>query len=57
MGFFNVSGGDAPVLKFIADNYAMSDNYHQGVMGGTGANFIYSAQETSASSATDTAIL
>ena len=41
MGFFNMSTGDAPVFKFIADNYAISDNYHQGVMGGTGANFIY----------------
>jgi phospholipase C len=38
MGFFNVSGGDAPAFKFIADNYTISDNYHQG---GTGANFIY----------------
>ncbi len=41
MGFVNMSTGDAPVLKFIADNYAISDNYHQGIMGGTGANFIY----------------
>ena len=41
MGFYNMSQGDAPVFKFIADNYAMSDNYHQGIMGGTGADFIY----------------
>jgi acid phosphatase len=41
MGFNNMAAGDAPVFKFIADNYAISDNYHQGVMGGTGANFIY----------------
>jgi acid phosphatase len=41
MGFFNMATGDAPVFKFIADNYAISDNYHQGIMGGTGANFIY----------------
>ena len=41
MGFYNMSQGDAPVFKFIADNYALSDNYHQGVMGGTGADFIY----------------
>ena len=41
MGFYNMKTGDAPVLKFIADNYAMSDNYHQGIMGGTGANFIF----------------
>jgi len=41
MGFYNMSQGDAPVFKFIADNYALSDNYHQGIMGGTGADFIY----------------
>jgi phospholipase C len=41
MGFFNMSQGDAPVFKFIADNYAISDNYHQAIMGGTGANFIF----------------
>jgi phospholipase C len=33
--------GDAPVFKFIADHYAMSDNFHQAVMGGTGASFIF----------------
>ncbi len=41
MGFYNMSQGDAPVFKFIADHYAMSDNFHQGIMGGTGASFIY----------------
>jgi len=41
MGFYNMSEGDVPVFKFIADNYALSDNYHQGIMGGTGADFIY----------------
>ena len=41
MGFYNISQGDAPVFKFIADHYAMSDNFHQGIMGGTGASFIY----------------
>jgi len=40
MGFYNVQQGDAPYLKSLADHYAMSDNYHQGVMGGTGANHI-----------------
>ncbi|MDQ2843995.1 MAG: phosphoesterase [Acidobacteriota bacterium] len=40
MGFFNVLNGDAPYLKQLADSYAMSDNYHQGIMGGTGANHI-----------------
>jgi acid phosphatase len=41
MGFYNMTQGDAPVFKFIADHYAMSDNFHQGIMGGTGASFIY----------------
>ena len=41
MGFWNMSQGDVPYLKFMADHYAISDNYHQGIMGGTGANFIY----------------
>jgi len=40
MGFYNVGNGDAPYLKFLADTYSMSDNYHQPLMGGTGANHI-----------------
>lgn len=40
MGFYNMLQGDAPYLKFLADNYAMSDNYHQAAMGGTGANHV-----------------
>ena len=32
--------GDAPYFKSLADNYAMSDNFHQSVNGGTGANHI-----------------
>ncbi|MFZ6754226.1 alkaline phosphatase family protein [Undibacterium sp. Dicai25W] len=39
MGFFNMNTGDAPYFKFLAQNYAMSDNYHQSILGGTGANF------------------
>ena len=39
MGFYNMSTGDAPYFKALADNFAISDNYHQAVMGGTGANF------------------
>lgn len=39
MGFFNMQGGDAPYLRALADRYAISDNYHQSIMGGTGANF------------------
>jgi acid phosphatase len=50
MGFYNMnpftdaSGkaqpGDASFFKSLADQYAMSDNYHQAIMGGTGANFL-----------------
>ncbi len=40
MGFYNVQNGDAPYLKSLADHYAMSDNFHQSVNGGTGANHI-----------------
>lgn len=40
MGFYNVQQGDAPYFKSLADSYAMSDNYHQAVQGGTGANHI-----------------
>ena len=49
MGFYNMNpytdaaglahAGDAPVFRQLADQYAISDNYHQSVMGGTGANF------------------
>jgi phospholipase C len=35
MGFYNMSRGDAPLFKRLADEYTMSDNYHQPVMGGT----------------------
>ncbi|HEX4570839.1 MAG TPA: alkaline phosphatase family protein, partial [Dongiaceae bacterium] len=40
MGFYNVNDGDAPYLKQLADDYTMSDNFHQSVNGGTGANHI-----------------
>jgi phospholipase C len=40
MGFYNMQQGDAPYLKSLADDYAMSDNFHQSVNGGTGANHI-----------------
>ena len=36
MGFYNVQQGDVPYFKTLADTYAMSDNYHQAVNGGTG---------------------
>jgi phospholipase C len=40
MAFYNVQSGDVPVLKQLADEYSMSDNFHQSVMGGTGANHV-----------------
>jgi phospholipase C len=40
MAFYNVAQGDAPYLKQLADDYTISDNFHQSVMGGTGANHI-----------------
>jgi phospholipase C len=41
MAFYNVQKGDAPVLKKLADEFAMSDNYHQPAMGGTAMQHIY----------------
>jgi phospholipase C len=40
MGFYNVQNGDVPYFKKLADQYSMSDNFHQSVDGGTGANHI-----------------
>jgi phospholipase C len=40
LGFYNMQAGDVPYFKGLADNYAMSDNFHQSVNGGTGANHI-----------------
>jgi phospholipase C len=40
MGFYNVQQGDMPYFKMLADTYSMSDNFHQSVEGGTGANHI-----------------
>ncbi len=40
MGFYNVLQGDVPYFKSLADAYAMSDNFHQSIQGGTGANHI-----------------
>ncbi|MGH9884549.1 MAG: alkaline phosphatase family protein, partial [bacterium] len=38
MAFFNVNDGDVPYFNLLADTYSMSDNMHQSVQGGTGAN-------------------
>jgi phospholipase C len=40
MGFYNVLQGDAPYFKVLADEFAMSDNFHQSIQGGTGANHV-----------------
>jgi phospholipase C len=40
LGFYNVLQGDAPYFKLLADTYAMSDNFHQSIQGGTGANHV-----------------
>ncbi len=40
MGFYNMFEGDAPYFKYLADHYSMSDNFHQSIHGGTGANHV-----------------
>jgi len=40
MAFYNMQTGDVPVLKRLADEFSMSDNFHQSFMGGTGANHV-----------------
>lgn len=40
MGFYNVQNGDVPYFTQLANTYSMSDNFHQSVNGGTGANHI-----------------
>ena len=40
MGFYNIASGDAPYFKYLAEQYAIADNYHQPIMGGTAANYL-----------------
>jgi phospholipase C len=40
MQFLNIAKGDAPYFAQLASTYTLSDNFHQSVMGGTGANHI-----------------
>lgn len=40
MGFYNMARGDASYWRELADQYAIADNYHQAVMGGTTANYL-----------------
>jgi phospholipase C len=35
MAFYNMQNGDAPIFKALADQYTMSDNFHQSIMGGS----------------------
>ncbi len=41
MGYWNVQAGDAPYFTKLADEYALDDNFHQAIEGGTGANHIF----------------
>jgi phospholipase C len=40
LGFYNVQQGDAPYMLQLARQFTLSDNFHQSVEGGTGANHI-----------------
>jgi phospholipase C len=40
MQFLNVAKGDVPYFTQLAQQYTLSDNFHQSVQGGTGANHI-----------------
>ena len=40
MGFYNVQNGDAPYMLQLAQQYTLDDDFHQSIMGGTGANHI-----------------
>src|SRR5262249_47392516 len=39
IGFYNMAAGDAPYFRQLADNWVLSDNHHQPVVGGSLANF------------------
>ena len=43
MGFYNMATGDVPYFKSLADTYAISDNYHQPIMGASLPNHLYLA--------------
>jgi phospholipase C len=40
LAFYNVQTGDVPYFKSLADQYTLSDNFHQSFVGGTGPNHI-----------------
>jgi phospholipase C len=39
MGFFNMAVGDGAYFRSLADQYAIADNYHQAILGGTTVNY------------------
>jgi phospholipase C len=41
MAFYDMQNGDAPLFKKLADEYAISDNYHQPAQGGTGIQLAF----------------
>ena len=43
LGFYNMAAGDVPYFKQLAQQYALADNYHQAVMGGTMPNYYFLA--------------
>ncbi len=38
LGFYNMALGDFPYFLSLAQSYAISDNYHQSILGGTAVN-------------------
>ena len=43
MGFYNMAEGDVPYFNKLAQQYAIADNYHQAIMGGTMPNYFFLA--------------
>mgnify|MGYP003344317238 FL=1 len=43
MGFYNMAAGDVPYFRQLAREFALADNYHQAVMGGTMPNYLFLA--------------
>jgi phospholipase C len=41
MAFYNMQDEDAPLLKKLADQYTIGDNYHQPGQGGTGIQHVF----------------
>lgn len=39
MGFYNMAAGDAEYFRSLADRFALADNYHQPILGGTTPNY------------------